>query len=63
MGICDDLVSPAESWVSSRAMPRRRWGGGQNVDGFGAGSRRHNFRRHLGAVSGLYSLEVVFMCG
>ena len=37
MGVVDDLVSPAEWWASSWASPRRRWGGGQNVDGFGAG--------------------------
>ena len=35
--IFHDMVSPAEWWSSSWSAPRCRWGGGQNVDGLGAG--------------------------
>ena len=42
LGVFDDLVGPAGWWSSSWATPWWRWGGGQNVDGLGAGWLHHN---------------------
>ena len=52
--IFHDMVSPAEWWSSSWTAPRRRWCGGQDVDGLGAGLQDvvPGPCRHIGGLCG-----------